>query len=175
MAGVGKNGKVFTVRDCSWVLGKFENLATSGFDTFADCTSDRTYGLPDNYNCIAWAAGKTNEWWWPWDIGGYSWPKGDGLCFESPHQETVPNFVLAFKSEGYSECNDGDYEIGFEKVAIYANHRGTPTHAARSLPSGVWTSKLGAYEDIQHATAQAIGGKSYGQPVAYLKRKVQNA
>lgn len=148
MADLGKEGKVSQVRDCAWVPGRFENLAAAGFDEVKDCTSDRT----QTYNCIAWAAGRMNEWWWPWDIGGYTWPKGEGIHFELPDQETVENFVSAFKSQGYLECQNGSWEEGFEKVAIFSNHRGTPTHAARSLPNGAWTSKLGQGEDIQHST-----------------------
>ena len=172
---MGSEQQIYPVRDCSWVTGRLENLAAAGFDEVNDCTSDRTHGLADTYNCIAWAAGKVNEWWWPWDIGGYTWPQGEGLRFELPHQETVENFVLAFKSQGYSECENGDLEEGFEKIAIFANHRGTPTHAARSLPIGAWTSKLGAFEDIQHPTLQSIEGRSYGKAVSFLRRIIQNA
>ena len=131
-----------------------------------DCTSDATL----QYNCIAWAAGKQNEPWWPTDqIKGYFWPQG--LPLEPIDQETVENFVKAFETEGYAVCPDGQIELGFDKVAIYADpNTRRPLHAARSLPHGVWSSKLGDNEDIEHNTLESIAGKEYGVPVAFLKR-----
>jgi hypothetical protein len=171
MVGLGKKGKVSAVRDCSWVPGKFENLAVAGFDVVRDCTSDRTAGLPANYNCIAWAAGKDSEWWWPLDVAGYYWPKG--LPKESLSLETLENFINAFKTESYTECQTSDHEEGFEKVAIFTNQQGRPTHAARSLPNGAWTSKLGGGEDIQHPTLESIEGRTYGKAATFLKRRIQ--
>lgn len=56
---------LISVRDCSWILqapDKFENVRPGNFT----CGSDRTCHLPRwGYNCIAWAAGKTDKWWWP--------------------------------------------------------------------------------------------------------------
>jgi len=39
---------------------------------------------------------------------------------------------------------------GMKRLAVYADETDTPTHMARQLPSGHWTSKLGELEDIQH-------------------------
>ena len=145
--------------------GNFENLAAANFDVVKDCTSDST----PNYNCIAWAAGKTNQPWWPTDaIKGYFWPPG--LPKEQIDEETVENFVNAFKTEGYEVCADGGIEVGVEKVAIYADANRRPLHAARSLGKGVWTSKIGDEEDIEHSTLEALSGKMYGIPMAYLQR-----
>jgi len=58
--------------------------------------------------------------------------------------------------------------VAFEKVAIYALD-GEPTHAARQLSDGTWTSKLGKDIDITH-TLRALEGSTYGQVAAYLKR-----
>jgi hypothetical protein len=46
---------------------------------------------------------------------------------------------------------------------------GTPTHAARQLPDGTWTSKLGISEDIQHALDD-LAGAVYRAVVQILKR-----
>ena len=158
------------MRDCKLVLPMFPALAASGFDVVRDCTSDRT----TRYNCIAWAAGKIDEWWWPLDLAGYTWPKGSGLRYELPNQETLENFILAFKSLGYAECDNGKTEIGVEKVAIYTDHIGRPRHAARSLSEGSWTSKLGNGEDITHATLDSIGCVAYGKATSFLKRPIPN-
>ena len=61
-----------------------------------------------------------------------------------------------------------------EKVAIFVSARtGAPTHAARQLPSGQWTSKLGAGIDIVHDDLEAVGGEmalEFGSVAAVLVR-----
>lgn len=125
---------------------------------------------PDNgYNCIAWAAGDTGRWWWPLDIDSY-WP-----C-NALNDESVEAFLSAYAILGYQECHHGRYENGFEKIAIYARYERElwlPTHAARQLPNGRWTSKLGACEDIAHLTTNDVNGPGpggYGKPVRFMKR-----
>jgi len=115
-----------------------------------------------SYNCIAWAAGRNNEYWWP-DANGV-WPITE-------KKETIECFVNAFLSLGYSEL-PGDnerLEAGVEKVAIFAI--GTePTHAARQMPNGRWTSKMGVYqEDIEHEWG-AVDGPAYGTVARILRR-----
>jgi hypothetical protein len=137
----------------SWIPGTFENALREGFDVHRDCKSDRT----PNYNCIAWAAGKTNAPWWPIDLHPYFWPPG-----LSKGVETLDNFLRAFETEGYVACVDASIEPGFEKIAIYVDDNDVPTHAARSLQNGMWTSKLGDEEDIEHATLRVVEGFVYG-------------
>ncbi len=157
------------MRDCSQLILAFENLAASGFDIVNDCKSDRTIDLSVHYNCVGWAAGDDKQWWWPWDLGGYYWPPG--LPKELPGTETLQNVINAFKTVRYSECTSGEIEEGFEKVALFANYRNKPTHAARSLSDGSWTSKLGEGEDIRHQTLLALEGRRYGKAVVFLRRK----
>jgi hypothetical protein len=116
------------------------------------------------YNCIAWAANRTDVAWWPDPLGVGYWP--DGV----PREETLEAFYLAFESIGYSRCDEGQMEIGFEKVALYAL-AGQPKHAARQLADGRWTSKLGKHIDISHALG-GLEGEIYGQVVGYLKRSL---
>jgi hypothetical protein len=64
-------------------------------------------------------------------------------------------------------------EPGFEKIAIFAKQSGNkrvPTHAARQLDSGEWTSKLGACEDISHAEAVSVSGPAYGNVAYFMSR-----
>jgi len=49
---------------------------------------------------------------------------------------------------------------------------GEPTHVARQLPSGRWTSKMGFLEDIEH-TVDALRGFYYGAVTQILKRAVR--
>jgi hypothetical protein len=52
---------------------------------------------------------------------------------------------------------------------LFVDARGVPTHAARLLPSGLWTSKLGEWEDIEHDLL-ALEGDVYGTVALLLKR-----
>jgi hypothetical protein len=49
------------------------------------------------------------------------------------------------------------------------------THAARSLPNGRWTSKLGNGEDIEHITLAVLEGDLYGKVRVFLKRQVPDS
>jgi len=155
------------VRDCSWILQSPNNFANIRPDNFT-CSSDRTSHLPCwGYNCIAWAAGKTDKWWWPVEGDPCAfWP----IPIDPIDPVTLEQFIKAFESEGFSVCRNSRFENGFEKVAIYTDSNQEPTHAARLLPSGLWTSKMGRGEDIEHKTLNVVEGKRYGTATAFLKR-----
>ena len=114
------------------------------------------------YNCIAWAAGESDRWWWPDPLGVFFWPAS------VPREETLDAFVAAFASLGYSPTGDAAVEAETDKVAIFANS-GVPTHTARQLPNGNWTSKLGQAVDIEHLLS-GLSGAIYGRVVVILKR-----
>ena len=121
------------------------------------------------YNCIAWVAGDTRRWWWPDvppDDDGYYWPPGVST------EETVAAFVEAFATLGYVPGDADDQEPGWERVALFADASGLPTHAARQLPGGRWTSKLGRLEDIEH-NLRGLEGEVYGRVVQVLRRPTQ--
>jgi hypothetical protein len=85
----------------------------------------------------------------------------------------VEAFVRAYATLDYVRCVDGLLEADFEKVAIYATNdagQPVPTHAARQLSDGRWTSKLGNHEDIEHTNPAAVNCPTYGDIVVYLKR-----
>jgi hypothetical protein len=136
------------------------------FLTDANCT--KTSDRDTIYNCIAFAAGETHRWWWPIPRRGINyWPRG------VPREETVEAFIAAYATMGFNECADGELEPQIEKIALFAKTtRGVliPTHAARQLDSGEWTSKMGSLEDISHTTVDAPRGPAYGKPVCYLAR-----
>lgn len=117
------------------------------------------------YNCIAWAAGATDRWWWPDSFGISYWPSS------APRAETLDAFIEAFESLGYMACQDAEYEEGFQKIAIYADPDGRPKHAARQVASNTWTSKLGKIEDIEHAL-EGLEGSGYGSIAVFMKRPV---
>jgi len=72
-------------------------------------------------------------------------------------------------------CDDDSLEQGFEKVAIYVDEEDDmPSHMARQLESGWWTSKCGNLQDITHQTLSALeGGQDYGygKVTCIMKRK----
>jgi hypothetical protein len=123
----------------------------------------------ERYNCIAWAAGVTDAWWWPvGDPAWSTWPEG------APPLETIAAFRDAFAKLGYEVSADGEREAGQEKVAVFADPDGCPTHAARQLSDGRWTSKLGRREDIEHGLRD-LEGVEYGAVVLFLKRPLRAA
>ena len=125
--------------------------------TFCRLTSPATV----DYNCIAWAAGDTERWWWP--RPPYYWPAG------ARRDESIDAFLEAYATCGFSRCDSDRFEDGFVKIAIYAGHDGRVKHAARSVSAGRWTSKLGALEDIEHEL-EALSGPAYGNPAAFTRR-----
>lgn len=141
----------------------FPNLIDSGYSVTSPSTSE--------YNCIAWAAGDTEACWWPDPYHVGYWPSG------VPRTETLESFIKAYEALGYAKayealgyalCQYNKYENGFEKIAIYVNSSGKPTHAARQLNSGCWTSKLGSLEDIEHNTLDSL--IEYGKVAAIMKK-----
>ena len=118
-----------------------------------------------NYNCIAWAAGDESRWWEPDSFGLYYWPEG------APRQYTLKAYIEALRRIGFGVCEDSTVEPGWEKVAIFVGADGMPTHAARQLTDGTWTSKLGKLEDIKHPQLNDVSGTCYGEPVAILRRR----
>jgi len=137
----------------------FPNLAQSGYRVTSPATR--------RYNCIAWAAHDEMNWWWP--VPGAYWPP------QVLQTETVEAFIEAYQTLGYELCDSDQWEDGFEKIAIYADAEGNPTHAARQLPSGQWTSKIGRGIDIEHDTLDGLSGILYGTPIRFLKRPLQAA
>jgi hypothetical protein len=126
----------------------------------------RVTSPPDDvYNCIAWAAGATNDWWWPIGPGKTYWP--DGV----PRLVTLEAFREAFATLGYVVCAGEELEPGFEKIALFADSQGVPQHVARQLPNGRWTSKLGKKEDIEHELHD-LAGTVYGSVVQIMKRPI---
>lgn len=148
----------------------FRDLKKEGWEPYNRSPED------EGYNCIAYAAGDSTRFWDP-DITtrGRHWPD------EIPRDLELDTFIKLYQKEcNYSACDNGDFEDGFEKIAIYWNYNPAEkkvevTHAARQLPSGKWTSKLGGVDDIIHNTVAGVGGSwpAYGSVAKYMKRPIQ--
>lgn len=113
-----------------------------------------------DYNCIAWATEDVAHWWQP----GVFWP-----LQVSADAYGVEDLIRAFQFLGYEESPDGSFEPAFDKVALYGT-AAFYTHAARQLPIGRWTSKLGRAEDIEHESPNDVAGGIYGEVVLFMKR-----
>jgi hypothetical protein len=140
----------------------FPKLYAAGYDK----TSERTDipPTPGAYNCIAWAAHDSWNWWWP--TGNDYWP------FLANRANSIPCFIKAFRLLGYRVCADSRREFGFEKVVLYAINK-VPKHMARQLRDGTWTSKCGGEEDITHYTLDALETQNlYGSPELYMRRLI---
>ena len=137
-----------------WDLeGAFPGLRGSGYEITSE--------ISDIYNCVAWAAGSDTAW-WSYAPGNY-WPN------EIPRSPEVSALVQVFDSLGFSHCDTDDLEAGFQKVGVYALS-GEWTHAARQLDDGWWTSKVGQFEDITHASLQDLTGEAYGDVHCIMRR-----
>jgi hypothetical protein len=117
-----------------------------------------------NYNCIAWAFGDETKWYWPDDIS--FWPSG------IPNEPTIQSFIELFKLQGYENCDNGNLESGYVKVAIYTKNN-KPSHAAKQLSNGFWSSKLGQGNDVSH-TINSMTDGFYGNIEVFMKRKIEN-
>ena len=63
----------------------------------------------EKYNCIAWAVGVADDWWWPDEAGKGHWPPN------VPREVTVDAFRAAFETLDFEPCSTEKYEAGFEK------------------------------------------------------------
>jgi len=136
----------------------------------------------DSYQCIAWAACRTDHKWWPVHHTEFYWPPNLPKITPSPYPwipwppTPVDYLVQGFATLGYTSCDRREFEFGYQKVAIYANDGGA-THMARQRFFGRgWLSKPGELEDIIHEDLSDIEGAmaatawQYGQVAQILKR-----
>ena len=141
---------------------KFPKLRAGGYSI--------TSAKDKKYNAVAFAVGNlTRNWnWMPYPTGGYYWPpdiKGD---------DEISHWTQVFIIHGYSICEKGDFEDGVEKIALYIDPDGTPTHVAKQdVPSKKWISKLGGGYDILHDAFELLEGyeeHEYGTAVRFMAR-----
>jgi hypothetical protein len=134
----------------------FPSLQESGYEITSPPTPE--------YNCIAWAAGNDDVWGWPDPFEDFYWPS------EAQRIETLEAFVQAFGLDGYHKIVDTSTVPIGNRVAIFVDRQGIPTHASRQLPNGRWTSKLGQLEDIEHYSLDGLEGSVYGTVAVILEK-----
>lgn len=118
------------------------------------------------YNCVAWAVGDNRKWWEP--LPGFYWPPG------VIKEYTLAAYARVFEIHGYKACDNSDFEQEYEKIAIFIDKAGDPSHISRQTASGEWMSKIGELEDIEHHVLNALEGEAYGTVVQIMKRPRKN-
>jgi hypothetical protein len=117
------------------------------------------------YNCFAWAIRDSEHFVEPpgrppW----FRWRK------DLPTWISLSNYVRFYELEGgFERCEDGSLEEGYEKIALFADGI-VPMHAARQLPCGRWTSKLGRGIDVVHDLETLDGAQDMGSLAVFMKR-----
>jgi hypothetical protein len=140
------------------VTKKLRRLFPRLFGNEYQLTSKRTR----RYNCLAWAVGNNSAW---WDAGpGGVWP--DSVLNDG----SVEAAIQLYEYYGYTKTTDATPEAGVEKIAIYGDDLGY-THAARQLPDGRWTSKLGKLQDIEHLKLESLYCRWYGTIVQFMEKR----
>lgn len=154
-------GKGFSPNELNIIRIKFPKLLS---DPYFKITSKPT----PEYNCISWAMVKSDRW--------TQCPSGtkiyDGVSWWPPEAKNgleISCLIDAFEKMGHEICETGELESGFRKVALYCDNNNHWTHAARLLSNGFWTSKLGAWIDIQHGDPYSIEGPAYGNVYCFMK------
>jgi hypothetical protein len=122
-----------------------------------------------DYNCLSWAVGRIDTYLDPeLNHVGYTWP--DNV----EREWTAKGCSKVLAHYGYSEeSGDTSFEDDYVKVVMYVDKSGTPTHFARQIHGGKWTSKLGDKVDIVHDNLECMAGddfEHYGT-VRYIFRK----
>jgi hypothetical protein len=153
-------------------IGTWGRIAEAMLETALPVLKRANYRIvlpeTEQYNCIAWAAGDQTRWWHPFvDREHCYWPLPD-----TTHSMT--NYIAAFETVGYRLCaHDPSPEPRIEKIALYQRRDlDGCSHAARQLPSGVWTSKVNDLAGIAHLRPSDLEGEQgYGSVVEYMSRQ----
>jgi hypothetical protein len=100
-------------------------------------------------------------------LSGYYWLPG------VEREWSMSAIRKLFEKVGYKQESDNtSLEQGYEKVAFFLEIDGSPSHFAKQLPDGRWSSKLGSAHDIAHNTLEDLEGEdAYGTRGLILKRK----
>lgn len=119
------------------------------------------------YNCIAWAFGDNTKWYWPTENPPHFWPPN------IRRELDLQSFIELYQLVDFVVCYSQEYEQGFEKIAIFAHSNGEPTHAAKQLPNGNWSSKMGPWHDVEHTLNSMNNSLGYGNATIFMKRQIR--
>ena len=117
--------------------------------------------LSELYNCIAYAAGDTSQWWE--HTPGRYWPSW------ATRSASIESLQEVFAGLGFVECNDGSSEPGYQKIAL-CEDGGEYQHASIQMPNGAWRSKMGEGPVIEHQSPSSLAGGPYGDPTVFMRK-----
>jgi len=126
------------------------------------------------YNCVAYALGEVNK-----DIDMLALSKRIDLTPFGLSNDKLDHSINGYIKlisglYSYEVCDNSEVEENFDKIVLFEglDEDGDISflHIAKQLDNGIWTSKMGAFEDIEHLTPDAVNGL-YGQPKVFMKRK----
>jgi hypothetical protein len=117
-----------------------------------------TSGQSGLYNCIAHSVQMVLTYIWPDEDEEYSWPPN------LDRNDHIDTFVKFYRACGFEPCSDASLEQAYEKVILYGVDK-TVLHAARQLPDGSWTSKVGDLTDVMHVTPNVVTSHRNGTPM----------
>ena len=86
-------------------------LLTKAFPRLSGETFEIVAQPSDQYNCIAYAAGVTNEWWS--HVENRYWPD------HASRSDGIESLIDVFASLGFEQCQGSSLESDYEKVALY--------------------------------------------------------
>jgi hypothetical protein len=127
------------------------------------------------YNCVGFALGEEGK-----DLDMLVFSKHfDLLQFglsNTPLDHSVNGYAKLFRAlYNFEICDSYQLEEGIEKIALYENEDESGekgfSHIALQLENGIWKSKLGSLEDIEHTELSALNGNFYGEPVLFMRRE----
>ena|ERR1017187_1286503 len=120
----------------------------------------------ERYNCLAWAVGIDSVVWIPnrlQGMRGLYWPIRSSSLKEA-------EVVEAYNAVGFVRCDGPDLQDGKEKIALFFDEDGDIIHAAWQRKTGVWSSKLSTWEDVDHANPALFEGLRYGRIRVFMVR-----
>ena len=79
-----------------------------------------------------------------------------------PLNNRLETVIVLCEANGYTNCQSGEREDAYEKIAIYELLGWGVQHISRQLRDGSWTSKLGDWEDICHKSPTSVESSDYG-------------
>lgn len=121
----------------------------------------------DEYNCVAWVDRDVKHWWEP----EIHWPRS--IPFGPPEEPDLEPYIALFESWGFELCEDGGFEVGVLKIALYTKD-GFFHHVAKQVPPiQWWSSKMGPDHDLRHAYLESLyeAGRFQSAEVTHFMRR----
>jgi len=84
----------------------------------------KVFEVEGDFNCVSFSLDITDGWMW---TSTELWPYKT-----IPRNSGLEGFKKLYKIYGYQECNNADFEIGYDKIAFYSKE-GNPTHVAKQF------------------------------------------